>query len=226
MRRPRVVSSKYSWIKLLVALLLIASVIVAGIIGYRAFNHELPPIVGSVSFIVIVGLFIWFITILRKRSMRYRKPSFTLVFWSLLGITLVCTFAGVQPLSAYKDSLFDKAKTTFNSVNNGQNTNQVTPSSKSISNKTPHGTYTATAMGIKQTITFSGDTITRYDDIGGKAILKYDYTEPNSQLPAITASEAVAIWLQDITIGTWTLVPFKYIPDQDIVVLSGVPYYK
>jgi hypothetical protein len=87
-----------------------------------------------------------------------------------------------------------------------------------ITKNAPHGTYTATILGIKQTITFSGDTITRYDVLGGKVILKYRLNGP--------ATEATDIWIQDVATGASDRVPFKYIPDQDIVVFGALTYYK
>lgn len=118
MARKRVGQSIFSWLKLFVILLVTASMVGAIIIGYLAFSHQLPPIVGAVSFIVIVGLFIWFITLLRKSNMRYRTPSFILVFLSLVGITLICAFAGVEPLSAYKDNLLNYISSRMQNVSN------------------------------------------------------------------------------------------------------------
>ena len=108
--------SRFSWLKLLVNLLVVVSLIGVGITGYLAFTHQLTPIVGAISFIVIIGLFIWFITILRKPSMHYRTPSFILVFLSLAGITLIFTFAGVEPLSAYKDNLSNTIQNIVNPI--------------------------------------------------------------------------------------------------------------
>ena len=105
MAGKRVGQSVFSWLKLFVNLLVIASMVGAVIIGYLAFTHQLPPIVGALGFIVIVGLLVWLITILRKSSMRYRTPSFILVFLSLVGITLIFAFAGVEPLVNYKDNM-------------------------------------------------------------------------------------------------------------------------
>lgn len=145
----RVGQSRFSWLTLLVSLLVIASVIGAGIIGYRAFTHQLSPIVGAVSFIVIVGLFIWFITILRKPSMRHRKPSFMLVFWPLVGITLVCAFAGVEPLSAYKDNLFNSISNHLQDISSSIKSNNAT--------SVPHTTPTALPLSSIPGIYISED---------------------------------------------------------------------
>lgn len=112
MTRKRFEHAGFSWLKLLIILLVISSMVGAVIIGYLSFTHQLPPIVGAVSFIVIVGLFIWFITMLRKSSMHYHTPSFILVFLSLVGITLVFAFAGVEPLASYKNNMVSTFATT------------------------------------------------------------------------------------------------------------------
>lgn len=117
--------SGFSWLKLLVSLLIVASLIGTGIIGYLAFTHQLPPVVGAISFIVIVGFFIWFITVLRKSSIRYRTPSFLLVFLSLVGITLICAFAGVEPLSAYKDKLLGSISSSYQNVSDSIKSNNT-----------------------------------------------------------------------------------------------------
>ena len=163
---------RFSWIKLFINLLVIASLIAAAIIGYRAFTHKLTPVVGSVIFLVSIGLFIWFVSILHRPSMRYRKPSFMLVFWSLAGITLVCTFAGVQPLSTYKDSLFNSISTSVQNIRN---------SAKSTSSATinqplliPYGIYTNTVMGISSTIILKSDGTCSVDSVlTGKVVGTY-----------------------------------------------------
>ncbi len=101
------VSSKFSWIKLLVNLLLIASIIGAVIVSYFTINNKFSPIIGAVSLIVIVGLFIWSIILLSSPNLFYRKPSFAVVFLSLIAITLVCAYSGVQPLATYKDNIIN-----------------------------------------------------------------------------------------------------------------------
>jgi uncharacterized protein YkwD len=55
---------------------------------------------------VEVALWFWIAAILRRPRYRYRNPKFKLTFIVVLAIVLVCTFAGIQPLSSYKDNLF------------------------------------------------------------------------------------------------------------------------
>ena len=118
MTRKRFDQAGFSWLKLFIILVVISSMVGAVIVGYLAFAHQLPPLIGAASVIIIVGLLIWLITLLRKSSMRYHTPSFILVFLSLLGITLICAFAGVEPLSAYKDNLLNYISSRMQNVSN------------------------------------------------------------------------------------------------------------
>lgn len=54
-----------------------------------------------------IGVWIWVVTIIRSPRFRWRKPSFKLIFWPLLAVILICAFAGVEPLSSAKDTVFD-----------------------------------------------------------------------------------------------------------------------
>ncbi len=101
------VSSTFSWIKLLVNLLFITSIIGAGIICVSVINQTLSFAVGAASFVVTVGLFIWSVTLLSSPKLFYRKPSFIVVLLSIIVITLVCAFAGIQPLATYKDNIIN-----------------------------------------------------------------------------------------------------------------------
>jgi uncharacterized protein YkwD len=89
--------------KLFLNLLVIAAFGLAVWTGYILFTHQTTPVKGTIVFLVVVGFLIWFISVVRSRRYRYTKPSFKLVFWALVGICLVCAFAGVEPLSTIKD---------------------------------------------------------------------------------------------------------------------------
>jgi len=89
--------------KLFLNLLVIAGFGLAIWTGYILFTHQTTPVKGTVIFLVAVGFSIWVISVIRSRRYRYTKPSFKLVFWSLVGIFLVCAFAGIEPMSTVKD---------------------------------------------------------------------------------------------------------------------------
>jgi hypothetical protein len=99
-------TKSFSWAKLLINLLTIFSIIAIAIVGYHAFTHKMEPTVGTIGFIVSIVLFICLRKLNNSRSYKYRSPTFGITFWSLVGIVLVATFAGVQPLSDYKDKAF------------------------------------------------------------------------------------------------------------------------
>lgn len=71
--------------------------------GYTLFTHQTDPIKNTIIFLVEVGLWFWIIAILRSRRYKYRKAKFKLVFITVIAITLVCAFAGIEPMSSIKD---------------------------------------------------------------------------------------------------------------------------
>jgi S1-C subfamily serine protease len=89
--------------KIFLNLLVIAGLGVAAWTGYILFTHQTTPVMGTILFLVVLGFSIWVISVVRSRRYRYTKPSFKLVFFSLLGIALVCAFAGIEPMSSFKD---------------------------------------------------------------------------------------------------------------------------
>lgn len=93
--------------------------------GIKLFSQQFvqSPLVGSLIFVAEFVFFIWMCRVVAKNS--WRQPSMKLTLFSLICLFFIFSFAGVQPLSDYKDSLFDSIYTYF------RNTNQpdVTPSS-------------------------------------------------------------------------------------------------
>lgn len=90
--------------KLLLSLLVIAGLGLVTWTGYVLFTHQSDPISGTVTLLLEIGFLIWIISVLRSRKYKRIKPSFKLVFFSVVGITLVCAFAGIEPLATYKDT--------------------------------------------------------------------------------------------------------------------------
>jgi len=89
--------------KLFLSLLVITGLVDIIRRGYTLFTHQTDPIKNTIIFLVEVGLWFWIVTILRSRRYKYRNPKFKLVFIIVIAITLVCAFAGIEPLSSYKD---------------------------------------------------------------------------------------------------------------------------
>lgn len=111
MPRHRSTRSPFSWIKLLLALALPVCLVAAVWTGHALFvAHQTDRVLGALVFIVEIGLSIWIMYLLRSSRYRRRTPSFKLVIFSLVGIALVCAFAGIEPLASYKDTALDYAK--------------------------------------------------------------------------------------------------------------------
>ena len=61
-------------------------------------------------------VFIWACRVVSKNS--WRQPSMKLTVFSLICLFVIFAFAGVQPLSIYKDSIFDKMGSLIKTVDN------------------------------------------------------------------------------------------------------------
>jgi len=105
-------SGKIKWgvfsLKLFLSLLVMAGFVDIIYRGYILFTHQISPVMGTILFLVEVGVWIWLVIVLRMPKYRYSKPGFWIVFGAVLGIILVCAFAGIQPLSTYKDNVIQK----------------------------------------------------------------------------------------------------------------------
>src|SRR4030042_188618 len=86
-------------LKLFLSLLVMAGFVDIIYRGYILFTHQISPVLGTILFLVEVGVWIWLVIVLRMPKYRYSKPRFWIVFGAVLGIILVCAFAGIQPLS-------------------------------------------------------------------------------------------------------------------------------
>ena len=96
-----------SVVKLFLCLLSIAGAGIAVWTGYLLFTHRMTAVPGSVIFLVEIAFLVWIIFVLRSRGYQSRKPSFKLILSALLVIFLVLAFAGVEPLSSFRDELFN-----------------------------------------------------------------------------------------------------------------------
>ncbi len=101
-------------IKLCLNLIVLAGLVLLARYGYQLFTtSQESPLEGSV--LLILGFIAWVIVIklLGSKSMHYwlrykwTSPSLRLTVLSIVAISLVLTFAGVQPIATYKDSAKD-----------------------------------------------------------------------------------------------------------------------
>ena len=101
------------------------------------FTHQFmqSPLIGSLLFIAELGVFIWLCRVVSKNS--WRQPSMTLTVFSLICLFLIFSFAGVQPLCGYKDSLLNSISTYFRNANQPDMTPSPSNTTPSPSNTTP-----------------------------------------------------------------------------------------
>lgn len=80
--------------------------------SYLLFTHKLSALSGSIT--LIVGIIIWIVLIKLLRG-RYKwiKPSFKLTTSSVIIILLIFAFAGVPPMSTYKNNLVESWNTAL-----------------------------------------------------------------------------------------------------------------
>lgn len=104
-------TSRFSWIKLLLALAVPVCLVAAIWTGnVLFFARQIDPVLGTLVFVVEVGLLFWIIYMLRSSRYRWRTPSFNLVFFSILGLALICAFAGIEPLASTKNEVVSWAQ--------------------------------------------------------------------------------------------------------------------
>jgi hypothetical protein len=237
---------RFSWLKLLLSLLILISAVGIGIVGFYTFTRLLEPIVGSISFIATVALFIYFVIILQRRSMRHSNPKFVWVLLSAFGILLVCAFAGVQPISSYKDQAFLAISSNIPVSNNSvrsTTTNNLGSSSNSLSwVNIPEGYYESDLSLANRTIEIHGLTLTMYSksltqtsDLARNitwppkfpqlGIHTYEYKlhtgKQSNQEPSTPTNldNSNLIYLRDIVSGYTIDIRFRYIPEYKIIVL-------
>jgi hypothetical protein len=85
--------------------------------GVLLFNQRFmqSPLAGSLMFVFEFAVFIWLCRVVSRNGRR--QPSMKLTVFSVIGLFLIFSFAGVQPLSAYKDSAFNSILAFFTNAN-------------------------------------------------------------------------------------------------------------
>jgi hypothetical protein len=120
------VTYKYKWIgkvyRFILNLLLISTL---GFLIWSAVNlfsqrFTTSPLTGTLVFIAELAFFVWLWRVVSKNSWRW--PSMKLTVLSLAILFVVSAFAGVKPLSTYKDDSLAFLKTTFSHSENQLNT--------------------------------------------------------------------------------------------------------
>jgi hypothetical protein len=78
--------------------------------GVLLFTQQFmqSPLVGSLLFVLELAVFIWLCRVVSKNS--WRQPSMKLTVFSLICLFLIFSFAGVQPMTDYKNVAIDKIR--------------------------------------------------------------------------------------------------------------------
>ena len=85
--------------------------------GVKLFSSQFTQsaFIGSIVFLAELVCFIWLWKVVAKNS--WRQPSMKLTVFSLTCLFLIFSFAGVQPMTGYKDEVFGKVTAFFNEQN-------------------------------------------------------------------------------------------------------------
>jgi len=109
---------KHKWIGKLYRLILNLSILsLLGLLiwsGIRLFSGRFTysALVGSLIFLAEFIFFIWMWSVISKNSWRW--PSMKLTVFSLICLSVVFAFAGVQPMASYKNEAIGKVTAFFN----------------------------------------------------------------------------------------------------------------
>jgi hypothetical protein len=93
------------------------------------------PLAGSLVFVFEFAVFIWLGRVVSRNS--WRQPSMRLTLSSVILLLLIFSFAGVEPLSTYKDSLVDSISTYFTNANQLDTTPSPSDTTPAPSDTTP-----------------------------------------------------------------------------------------
>ena len=115
---------KYKWLGRLYRLILNLGLLsLLGLIiwsGIELFSHQFvkTALIGSILFLAEFIFFIWVWKVVSKNGWRW--PSMKLTIFTLICLFLVFAFAGVYPMSSYKDAALSKIQSAFSNGSNNQ----------------------------------------------------------------------------------------------------------
>lgn len=100
-------NKKRYWLKLLLNIAIIAVEVLVIYSGYMLFTHKWEPIQGVLLFLGIIALLYFSLKMANRRGFHWHGPSLAKTTLVILAITVICTFAGVEPMATYKNSFFE-----------------------------------------------------------------------------------------------------------------------
>jgi hypothetical protein len=169
-RKYKIVGRIYRLILNLSVLSLLGLLIWSGVLLFTQQFMQ-SPLVGSLLFLFEFAVFVWLCRTASKNG--WRQPSMKLTVFSLICLFLIFSFAGVQPLSTYKDSLVNSISAYFRNASQPD----MTPSPSDTTPSPSHGINSHTGeygnyyLGLVDTPGgyLSGDGC--YDDTGNFIVL-------------------------------------------------------
>ncbi len=141
--------------------------------GVSLFSQRFmqSPLAGSLVFVFEFAVFVWLCRVVLRN--RWRQPSMKLTVFSVTGLFLIFSFAGVQPLSAYKDSVFSSISMYLANANQPDTTPLPSDTAAATSNgiNSHTGKYGGYYLGLVDTPEgyLSGNGC--YDDSGDFVVL-------------------------------------------------------
>jgi hypothetical protein len=93
------------------------------------------PLVGSLVFVFEFIVFVWLCRVVSRNS--WRQPGMKLTLFSAVSLLLIFSFAGVQPLTTYKDNLVNSISDYFTDAGQLDTTPSPSDTTPSPSDTTP-----------------------------------------------------------------------------------------
>lgn len=97
---------KRYWLKLLVNIAIIALEILTIYSAYALFAHKWEPVRSVLTLLGIITLLYFSWKAGNQRWSRWQRPGLMKTTSVVLAIAVICTFAGIEPMSTFKDNLF------------------------------------------------------------------------------------------------------------------------
>jgi uncharacterized protein YkwD len=155
--------------------------------GVKLFSQQFTysPLVSSLIFLAELILFIWMCRVVAKNS--WRQPSMKLTIFSLICLFVVFSFAGVEPMSSYKNIAIDSIATWFASpsTQTTEVTNTPVPTTPTEVTNTPV-TTTPTEQNAT-TISDYADKFNQFRQLNGLQPL--EFTDDLNRIAALRLAE-------------------------------------
>lgn len=186
--------------------------------GVSLFTQQFmqSPLIGSLVFLLEIAVFIWFCRVVSRNG--WRQPSMKLTVFSVVCLFFMFSFAGVQPLSDYKDTLVDSISTYF--TNADQPDTAPSPSDTTPSPSDEVNSYTGKYENYYLGLVKTPEVLSGSDCYGEFIVLINNKDARNP-----TYSELLGFLRSDETDGfpyqyTFPTVEFYYPPPEDEIDLD------